>query len=190
MHDLVKSSALLPGAACTTRPPGADKSRGGSARPRASGGRQMTPKPRRRGSEACGRAALGGRTEHVSHHLETISSRCILSPLRLQPANLRQVHSRLHAELPLLETLAQGHEFPVRHDMLKKVRHQCPPGALVDFWWAGVEQDWSRRPSPRPGGMGAGVPATMGLLEHQSPTRAARGGKPRCRGPGRRCAAR
>jgi len=36
----------------------------------------------------------------------------------------------------------QDHQFPIRHDRLKKVRHQLPAlAALVDFWWAGVNQD-------------------------------------------------
>ena len=53
-----------------------------------------------------------------------------------------QVHSRLHAEVAAIETLARDHQFAVRHDMLTKVRHQLPAlAALVDFWWAGVDQD-------------------------------------------------
>jgi Family of unknown function (DUF6399) len=77
------------------------------------------------------------------HHLETLS--LTLHPFHLHdssPQTSAQVHSRLHAEVAAVETLAQDHQFPVRHDMLKKVRHQLPAlAALVDFWWAGVDQD-------------------------------------------------
>jgi Family of unknown function (DUF6399)/IclR helix-turn-helix domain len=77
------------------------------------------------------------------HHLETLS--LTLHPFHLHDASPQtsvQVHSRLHAEVAAMETLAQAHQFSVRHDMLKKVRHQLPAlAALVDFWWAGVDQD-------------------------------------------------
>jgi Family of unknown function (DUF6399) len=77
------------------------------------------------------------------HHLETLS--LTLHPFHLHDASPQtsvQVQSRLHAEVAALETLARDHQFPVRHDMLKKVRHQLPAlAALVDFWWAGVDQD-------------------------------------------------
>jgi hypothetical protein len=80
------------------------------------------------------------------HHLETLS--LTLHPFHLHdssPQTSAQVHSRLHAEVAAVETLAQDHQFPVRHDMLKKVRHQLPAlAALVDFWWAGVDQDLER----------------------------------------------
>jgi hypothetical protein len=77
------------------------------------------------------------------HHLETLS--LTLHPFHLHdssPQTSAQVHSRLHTEVAAIETLAQDHQFPVRHDLLKKVRHQLPAlAALVDFWWAGVDQD-------------------------------------------------
>jgi len=77
------------------------------------------------------------------HHLETLS--LTLHPFHLHDASPQtsvQVHSRLHAEVAAIETLARAHQFPIRHDMLKKVRHQLPAlAALVDFWWAGVDQD-------------------------------------------------
>jgi len=77
------------------------------------------------------------------HHLETLS--LTLHPFHLHDASPQtsvQVSSRLQAEVAAVETLARDHQFPVRHDMLKKVRHQLPAlAALVDFWWAGVEQD-------------------------------------------------
>jgi hypothetical protein len=35
--------------------------------------------------------------------------------------------------------------LPARHEALKKGRHQLPAlAALIDFWWAGVEQDWEQ----------------------------------------------
>jgi Family of unknown function (DUF6399)/IclR helix-turn-helix domain len=77
------------------------------------------------------------------HHLETLS--LTLHPFHLHdasPQTSRQVQSRLHAAVDAVETLARDHQFPVRHDMLKKVRRQLPTlAALVDFWWAGVDQD-------------------------------------------------
>jgi len=77
------------------------------------------------------------------HHLETLS--LTLHPFHLHdssPQTSAQVHSRLHAAVAAVETLAQAHQVHVRHDMLKKVRHQLPAlAALVDFWWAGVDQD-------------------------------------------------
>jgi hypothetical protein len=77
------------------------------------------------------------------HHLETLS--LTRHPFHLHDASPQtsvQVHDRLHAAVAALETLAQDHQFPICHDMLKKVRHQLPAlAALVDFWWAGVDQD-------------------------------------------------
>jgi len=77
------------------------------------------------------------------HHLETLS--LTLHPFHLHdssPQTSAQVHSRLQTEVAAIETLAQDHQFSIRHDMLKKVRHQLPAlAALVDFWWAGVDQD-------------------------------------------------
>jgi hypothetical protein len=77
------------------------------------------------------------------HHLETLS--LTLHPFHLHdasPQTSARVHSRLHATVAAVETLARDHQFPVRHDRLKKVRHQLPAlAALVDFWWAGVDQD-------------------------------------------------
>jgi len=77
------------------------------------------------------------------HHLETLS--LTLHPFHLHdssPQTSAQVHSRLQAEVAAIETLAQAHQLPVRHDTMKKVRHQLPAlAALVDFWWEGVGQD-------------------------------------------------
>ena len=77
------------------------------------------------------------------HHLETLS--LTLHPFHLHDASPRtslQVHSQLHDEVTALEMLARDHQFPIRHDMLKKVRYQLPAlAALVDFWWAGVDRD-------------------------------------------------
>jgi hypothetical protein len=58
------------------------------------------------------------------------------------PHPLERGTSQLTAAVKAIETLAQSHQLPVRHDALKKVRNQLPAlAALVDFWWAGVEQD-------------------------------------------------
>jgi Family of unknown function (DUF6399)/IclR helix-turn-helix domain len=77
------------------------------------------------------------------HHLEVLS--LTLHPFHIQdstPQTSEQVDSRLHAAVAAIETLAQEHQLPVRHDTMKKVRHQLPAlAALVDFWWEGVEQD-------------------------------------------------
>jgi hypothetical protein len=77
------------------------------------------------------------------HHLETLS--LTLHPFHLhdsRPQTSAQVYSRLQAEVAAIETLAQNHQLPVRHDSMKKVRHQLPAlAALVDFWWEGVGQD-------------------------------------------------
>ena len=65
----------------------------------------------------------------------------------------------------------------------------CFPQRL--FGRQGSRKTGSRRPSPRPGGPGRGRACCHGSLgSTKSPTRAARGGKPRGRGPGQRCAAR
>jgi len=56
-------------------------------------------------------------------HLETIS--LTLHPFHLHdasPQTSAQVHSRLHTEVAAIETLAQDHQFPVRHDLLTKVQ--------------------------------------------------------------------
>jgi hypothetical protein len=91
------------------------------------------------------------------HHLETLS--LTLHPFHLHDASPQtsvQVHSRLHAEVAAMETLARDHQFPIRHDMLKKVRHQLPTlAALVDFWWAGVDQDLEQAAISAPWRQGA-----------------------------------
>jgi hypothetical protein len=77
------------------------------------------------------------------HHIEPLS--LPLHPCHLHDASPQtsvQVHDRLHAAVAALETLARDHQCPIRHDMLKKVRHQLPAlAALVDFGWAGVDQN-------------------------------------------------
>jgi hypothetical protein len=52
------------------------------------------------------------------------------------------VASTLQATVDALASLAQHHQLPARPTALTKVRTQVPAlAALVDFWWAGVEQD-------------------------------------------------
>jgi hypothetical protein len=76
------------------------------------------------------------------HHLETLS--LTLHPFHIDdstPQTSAQVHSRLHAEVVAIETLAQSHQLPVCHDAQQKVRNQLPAlAALVDFWWEGIGQ--------------------------------------------------
>jgi hypothetical protein len=77
------------------------------------------------------------------HHLETLS--LTLHPFTLpnsMPQTSAQVHHRLHAAIDAIDMLAQEQQLPTRHATLKKIRNQVPAlAALVDFWWAGVEQD-------------------------------------------------
>jgi Family of unknown function (DUF6399)/IclR helix-turn-helix domain len=77
------------------------------------------------------------------HHLDTLS--LTLHPFMLDhstPQTSAQVHTRLHAAVDAIATLAQSQQLPARHDALKKVRRQLPAlAALLDFWWEGVEQD-------------------------------------------------
>jgi hypothetical protein len=77
------------------------------------------------------------------HHLETLS--LTLHPFGIAdsaPQTSAQIQSRLQAEVAAIETLAHRHQFPARHDAMKKVRNQLPAlAALVDFWWQGVDQD-------------------------------------------------
>ncbi len=76
-------------------------------------------------------------------HLETLS--LTLHPFRLAdsaPQTSAQVESHLQATVEAIEVFAQGHQLPVRHAAIAKVRKQVPAlAALVDFWWAGVRQD-------------------------------------------------
>ncbi len=77
------------------------------------------------------------------HHLETLS--LSLHPFGIvdsTPQTSAQVESRLHAAVQAIETLAQRHQLPARHDVMKKVRKQLPAlAAMVDFWWDGVRRD-------------------------------------------------
>jgi hypothetical protein len=87
------------------------------------------------------------RWETVRHtyrrYLETFS--LTLHPFRLSdsaPQTSAQVASTLQATVEALASLAQPQQLPARHTAITKVRTQVPAlAALVDFWWAGVEQD-------------------------------------------------
>jgi Family of unknown function (DUF6399)/IclR helix-turn-helix domain len=76
-------------------------------------------------------------------HMETFS--LTLHPFTLYdstPQTSAQVHTQLHAALDAIAILAQEQQLAARHAILQKVRNQLPAlAALVDFWWAGVEQD-------------------------------------------------
>jgi Family of unknown function (DUF6399)/IclR helix-turn-helix domain len=77
------------------------------------------------------------------HHLEGLS--LALHPFDIaasMPQTSAQVHSQWQAAVAALETLAHTHQFPARDGTMNKVHKQLPAlAALVDFWWAGVEQD-------------------------------------------------
>jgi hypothetical protein len=77
------------------------------------------------------------------HHLETLS--LTLHPFRLPastPQTSAQVHTRLHAAVDAIATLAQSQQLPARARAMQKVRKQIPAlAALVDYWWEGVEHD-------------------------------------------------
>jgi len=76
-------------------------------------------------------------------HLETLS--LTLHPFNLDDATVQtstQVTHRLYAEVEAIEALAARHAFPACHAARTKVRKQLPAlAALVDFGWAGGEQD-------------------------------------------------
>lgn len=86
------------------------------------------------------------------YHLDTFS--LSLHPFTLSdstPQTSEQVYTRLQATIDAIARLAQAQQLPARHDTLKKVRNQLPAlGALVDFWWAGVEQDLEQAASSAP----------------------------------------
>jgi hypothetical protein len=76
-------------------------------------------------------------------HLATLS--LTLHPFNIDdatPQTSMQVARRLHAEVEAIEALAAHHQVPTCDAARTKVRKQLPAlAALVDFWWAGVEQD-------------------------------------------------
>ncbi len=76
-------------------------------------------------------------------HLETLS--LTLHPFNIDDATAHtstQVARRLHAEVEAREALAARHQFPACRAARTKVQKQWSAlAALVDFWWAGVEQD-------------------------------------------------
>ena len=94
--------------------------------------------------------------------------------LPLHPFTLRdstpqtsvQVYTQLQATIDAIDQLAQEQQWPARHAPLKKVRNQLPAlAALVDFWWAGVEQDLEQAASLCPmEGVGQGGPVTSGSI--------------------------
>ena len=75
--------------------------------------------------------------------LETLS--CTLHPFSIvdsAPQTSAQVDRQLQTVLEALEAFAQRYQLPARPNVLTKVRKQMPAlGALVDFWWQGVQQD-------------------------------------------------
>jgi Family of unknown function (DUF6399)/IclR helix-turn-helix domain len=75
--------------------------------------------------------------------LETLS--LTLHPFRLDdstPQTSAQVESQVHTQIEAIEALAHTQQLPERQAAMKKVKKQVPDLAvLVDFWWAGVQQD-------------------------------------------------
>ena len=145
MHDLVKSSALSLARHVRHAHQELTKAEEALSKPTGSDGRPQGDSEAQKRVEVK-RAAVQqweGVQSTYRAHLETIS--LTLHPFHLHdssPQTSAQVHSRLHAEVAAMETLAQDHQVPVRHDLLKKVRRQLPAlAALIDFWWAGVDQD-------------------------------------------------
>ena len=58
------------------------------------------------------------------------------------PQTSAQVEAQLHAQVAAIAALAATHQLPARPAAMTKVKKQLPAlAALVDFWWAGVEQD-------------------------------------------------
>jgi hypothetical protein len=76
-------------------------------------------------------------------HRETLSR--TLHPCNIDDTPVQTstpVARRLHAEVEAIEALAARHQCPACHAARTKVRKQLPAlAALVDFWWAGVEQE-------------------------------------------------
>jgi hypothetical protein len=76
-------------------------------------------------------------------HLETLS--LTLHPFRMADAALQtsaQVESHLQETVTAIEVFAQGHQLPIRHAAITKVRKPIPAlAALVDFWWEGGRPD-------------------------------------------------
>jgi hypothetical protein len=75
--------------------------------------------------------------------LETLS--LTLHPFAIEDSARQtsmQVESRVQAQVDAIEALAHIHQLPDRRATMKKVKKQLPDlAALVDFWWAGVQQD-------------------------------------------------
>jgi hypothetical protein len=80
---------------------------------------------------------------HTSRrHVATLS--LTRPPFRMAdaaPQTSAQVESHLQETVTAIDVCAQGHQLPIRHAALTKVRKQIPAlAALVDFWWEGVRQ--------------------------------------------------
>ena len=169
MHALVKGSALSLARHVRHARQELTKAEEGLRKPRGPEGRPPGDAEAQQHVEV--KRAAVQRWEGVQRtyrdHLETLS--LTLHPFHLRDASPQtslQVHSQLHVEIAALEMLARDHQFPVRHDLLKKVRHQLPAlAALVDFWWAGVDRDLEQAAiSASWRQWAAGVPAARGLL--------------------------
>src|SRR5262249_43040023 len=87
------------------------------------------------------------RWEAIQHEyrqrLETLS--LALHPFDINasaPQTSTQVEHRVHTQIEAIEALAHTSQLPDRQEAMQKVKTQVPAlAALVDFWWAGVQQD-------------------------------------------------
>src|SRR5262249_24060217 len=126
MHDLVKSSALSLARHVRHARQELAKAEEGLSKLTAPDGQPQGDSAARQRVEV--KRAAVQRWEGVQSTyrapLETLS--LTLHPFHLHdssPQTSAQVHRRLHAEVAAMETLAQDHQCPVRHAMLKKVHH-------------------------------------------------------------------
>ena len=158
MHDLVKTYSLAPWAR-ETNAPGTPRSPGGfgtdsRTAPRGSGGSRS---PGVGGHEANRGDAMGRGAPHRSPPLgNPLAHAASFPPCGLGSSRTSaQAEVDLQATVEAIEVFAQGHQLPIRHAALTKVRKQLPAlAALVDFWWEGVRQDMKTWPSPPCGGSG------------------------------------
>jgi hypothetical protein len=144
MHDLVKSYSLPIARRVSHAQQDLKKAEEGLGRhPGADGQRQDAPEAQHLVEQRRADVQRWEGGHHTyRHHLETLS--LTLHPFHIYdstPQTSEQVHSRLQAEVAAIATLAQSHQFPVRHAAMQKVRNQLPALAtLVDFWWEGIGQ--------------------------------------------------
>lgn len=145
MHDLVKSYAFAIARRVHQAQQALKKAEEVCSKQLGLPGQPQAPSAAQHQMEGCRRDVERWQGVHSAyrHHLAALS--LALPPFDLDnssPQNSVQVHRRLEAEVAALDTLAHAHQLPARDATMHKVRKQLPAlAALVDFWWAGVEQD-------------------------------------------------